>query len=1173
MESIEDPEVIIDAKFADYVFFPFGTLLQKPALGDRATVYLEKVMGFLIQYGWSINIDPSLAKQFFILLSYLISSPGYQPQAGNTNNTSKRSDESRAAGCYALKQLFKAIQNTQSVASKFASDTSIIPTIGNTVSTFLDCILTGVNSLDLQTQSLDALYDLLFGVVKDGEPLATMLPAVISTLTKVLAPQHGSKRHYAVYVAIFKVLQKLLEIVFNDKELGLEEKAAPTSVLELSKQIQNGSEKKPQASEKKKIRSKQWIKASKEQVRVALSAIPTFRLNNQTQQRPEVQSALIYFSFGVIKHSSVSLDNCLSLMFDNIMLAISQDPNDSIDPTIPQEAKTQLEEILVQEYTKVGTQGRLIQVLQERIFDWIDSFPRLLSSHNDTQSKRIIDSIKCGILILSNVQGFSSSILGESEGLTDSGFKFLFDKLISLVQDSVVMSPSEKLLPQIWPNDAELTQKLITHDNSISQNTHTELAFSEFGIDVTMSSDVQQKLSDLVTTLGKYSPSTQTIRQLLGQINDQNQSLPQAALASWLAVNSFEGMVLEQSAEKEVDDWLMDLDSSDAIDGYRNTITQASKEDLVIEMYTFSINQLASATSSFSSPSLASKPGFGRFQDLLTANALRGLSLVSKYMGKDFRHQLMDVLYPLIDLLGSTSTGGSSILGSSPGAIRLAAQQTLISIAHNCGYENVRHMVVSNYDYVIDSFSLRLNTLDFSPQGPLSLSTIVTVSGPQILPYLNDIVDSLFTILDNYHGYKSIVAGIFAALQSIVQETKRGYSEDLKLLMLTDGPEIKMITEGRMKPNVNLNRSTEANSIKSSFSHVESFDGLLEMLDRGTVAPDLEMKEQFERDVAKEEEDDDEKHPNKPFADIMKDTEDVKEPEGDEPDEPDETQDGKSGEDGQKWLSPIPKPTWDLVKQIVEYSDRFLLHESGTLRRQLLELMEAALPILATASNESLRYINSTQAAATDKQDKSEIQTQEHFLPIINNIWPVLVHTLDDPVPEVSRRALETIVQVIQLAGGFMSTRIVDLWPRIKSILVQSSFQSTFKSTFKSYSNRGPHPDQNRQRLNALEIHALTFVTASVANTRLDTVTFSDMLATVGPYVDLATSRQQSSGQDVEELQKALSSVNQDAVWFQVVKLNQNQNLWPVLPDSTDSTDSTGFKFRHLDEFVPFSLS
>lgn len=1295
LQSIKSPETVLDDKFADYIFFPLAQLLQKPTLGDRTTVYLQKVLGFLIQYAWSQNIHPELAKQFFILITFLIGGTPQDTSKKNSVSNVSKSDESKAAGCAALIQLFSAIENTPSVGQKFRTDITIIPTVGHAVSTFLDCALTGINSLDLQKSSLEALDKLLFHVIKFGDPLASMLPGIISTLTKILVPKHGARRHYTVYVSVFKILQQLLEIVFNDQDLNLHEKAPPKSVEEISKSFSNNSKEK---KNDQKIRTNQWLKASKEQVKIALSVVPSFRME-QMQQRPEIQAAMIEFSFALIKSSPISLNNCIPMFLDNIMLIISQDSQSNIDPIISRQAKLLLENAIERENESKST-GLLIEALQERVFDWIDSLPRLLTSHDDTQAKGVVSAINSGITILSKIPDLSQVNGDGGVGMgmgRKSGFNLLLEKLINLIQDSIKMAPSEKLLPQIWPSEKELTQNLIesgkknnTMLSALNPSKTKDVSFSDFGLDVSITPNAQEKLSSLITSLGVLSPSSEIIRQLLEQVNDQSISSPQTSLAAWLAVNCFEGMVLEESVNHEVDNWLTGFEDDEGSNSYNSTLSKVAKEDLVVEMYSFCLNQISGSISSLSSD-VVSKPGYERFQDVLTGNALRGLSLVARYMGKDFRHQLMDVLYPLIDLLGTYSPSGQS----SSGVIRVAAQQTLMSIAKSCEYDNVRHMIISNYDYVVDSLSLKLNTLDFSPQGPLSLSTIISVSGPQILPYLDDVVASLFAILDNFHGYKSIVGGIFTALDSIVNETRKGYAGNLKY-SITNGEDV---VDSNVYKNFTKDSSWRTvpkngiRSINSPFKHVESFEELLDRLDRKPVAPDLSMKEQFEKEVKEEEEEEErmkkdgnssdhfqgnkkyEAHPGKPFAEVINEENEKKstKDEGDlmefnETDvDPTTSMETPQEKELSNWISPVPKPTWELIKQIVEYSDKFLLHDSALLRRQLLDLVKTALPILASASANSTLVTGAPQVSDSEiHEDKSNTQgtkiseestsknsdNEELFFPIINDIWPVLIHTLDDEDSHISQRALDIIVQIVILAGDFMSTRIVLVWPKIKSFLGRGTIsvgsgystrkqqQRLVPTTSTSFSNSSvnvtaPTPtsttstvllsigtnipeikpsakikdtsttekknkdkinvsknsqgtlagtrnlaknvttelryNQNRNRNgNPMELSALEFVAASVSYAQIEQKTFSDMLITVGPYLELAKNNNNDDGKE-NELAQALKTVNADAVWFEITK--RNQELWPKNPELIIKKSFGEMKpFKHLHEFVSFSV-
>ncbi|RSM06291.1 hypothetical protein CEP52_005748 [Fusarium oligoseptatum] len=152
----------------------------------------------------------------------------------------------------------------------------------------------------------------------------------------------------------------------------------------------------------------------------------------------------------------------------------------------------------------------------------------------------------------------------------------------------------------------------------------------------------------------------------------------------------------------------------------------------------------------------------------LEALALEVTAYTAQRSGESFRPELIDVLFPIATFLGSNSQG-----------LQKHAIVTLNSIAASCGYTSVSELIISNVDYMVNSVSLRLNTLDISPASINVLTMMIRLAGPRLVPYLDDVIDSIFGALDNYHGYPVFVENLFSVLKEVVDQ---GVRSDMLLL-------------------------------------------------------------------------------------------------------------------------------------------------------------------------------------------------------------------------------------------------------------------------------------------------------------------------------------------------------------------------------------------------------
>lgn len=785
------PAELFGPQFADYVFFPLAALLQKPALGERASVYMLKVLEYLVKNGWGDGISQDLAKQLFILLAYMVSvehTPGATASSNQGTETQiKQTTKKLAAACSALLQLLTSIAASPA-SSLFSSDTSLIPTISHTVSALLaharNTHGTAGPALHTQTFSLRALLSLLSSIKSDPDALAMMLPAVVSNMSQILADPE--RRHYTVHEAATRVLTFILPTVFNDAALGLHDEV-PTSLAELA--APQGSAASFSGSA---VRTAAWLAANKQQVRMALGVVPFAKLGS----RPELRAAFAELALGVLEASRLALDTCTSQLLD-IALRFAE----------PLEmAKL------------VGRAPGLAQLVQERVYDYISAFPRLLAAHDDTQAAAVADAAERGVVLLEKAKEDADV------------FKMLYERLVAIVQESVSVTAASR--------PAAVAERGV-------------LAFREFGVESSLTPGMERRVAALVGRLGGLAGSQRVLREMVDKIGTEA-ATPESVLAAWLVVSSF-------------------------------GVSGKGDEDLTSELYTFCVTRL--------SVPLRPNP----LDTLLTAAALRGTALVSACLGPAFRPHLATVLYPLTALSSSSS-------------LSLLARDTLTAVATQCGYADARAMILSNYDYVVDALAVNLNAQPV--EAAAALAAAVRVAGPQMLPYLDDVVAALLTVLDMYHGYVSIVEAVFGGLAAVVSV-------------------VEVVGE----------------KVEEEKKRVGTFAELLSVLEKPKVETVYDEMET-------------EGNPGVPFS--QEEQEGELQPQEEEPQE-------------ESWDCPVPRQTWTLFKHISEYCDRFLPHSRVEIRLLALRTLHAALPVLATAPQSAFLPVASTLWPALARALQDEV--------------------------------------------------------------------------------------------------------------------------------------------------------------------------------------------------------
>jgi hypothetical protein len=450
------------------------------------------------------------------------------------------------------------------------------------------------------------------------------------------------------------------------------------------------------------------------------------------------------------------------------------------------------------------------------------------------------------------------------------------------------------------------------------------------------------EFEDVLAVSTRQTHSSSELEQLLADISSQNCAinLAQELVASidrtdsnqqvatlWVVLHLLRR--IEQPAEESVD-----------ANGQALT-------DLVDEVYDYSLGILSGTKDNI--------------QDWrLQALALEAVALQSHQLNEAFGPELVDCLYPIVQLLGSSNP-----------LLQRHAQSCLNYVAQQSGHRDVGDMIVQNVDYLVNAVSIRLSTFEISPQAPQVLIMMVRLAGGSLLPYLDDIVDSVFTALELFHGYPKLVDLLFAALEAIVEEGARSS----KLLL-------------------------ESGSTKNEDFHVRptTMAGLMEMLRA--------------KGDAREEESDTESEDGaddlNSFIAKAKDLQSAKDEPSDDSDEEDDGDERSDAVDQAKEDdAKLPTPHAILLN-ISKLTQHFLTTESLELRIRLLSLLKTSFPALA--------------------------RHEDSFLPLINTLWPVLVPRLHDPEAFVVCGALDAIALLCVHAKGFMTGRVNEIWPSIRSL-------------------------------------------------------------------------------------------------------------------------------------------
>ncbi|KAJ5933696.1 hypothetical protein N7454_006025 [Penicillium verhagenii] len=679
-----------------------------------------------------------------------------------------------------------------------------------------------------------------------------------------------------------------------------------------------------------------WLKATTTQIKLALVNLIQVRRH----QRPEVQDAMLKLCVMVIEECQVSLKDAVPLMVDTIVVLADKEGDTS------NEAYNTLIHLLAKHPI-------VLDSLQESLHDWLKSFPRIMQNSDETAKQWGIRQISTAFQALSEVQSMSD-ILSSSlaSGLCDS---------IAVV---VKLSTRE---PQIL---ASTTPESLNMDIMGAQSLSLE-----FGPVLLEHQSQQQTLKDLqsmITRLNSSESGNAVTRLIVNRLQAKSDETVVGPL--WLALNSLRA----QSKSMAVfDDFLAD-DLSD------QSLSLSNPAIMTEELYYNSfliLNELPA-------------DGSGDWRTL--ALALEAVSLQAQQLGQAFRPELMDALYPTLQLLASNNP-----------VLQQHSMTCLNILTKACNYPDTRTMVIENADYLVNSIALKLNTFDVSPFPPQVLFIMVKLCGPQLIPYLDDVVDSIFGIVDMYHGYPKLVELLFKSLAAIVKE---GASKP-SLLTIDDGRE-----------------SGPRDHRKSQRQH----------LSISTLAAEISKRKS--KSVKHEEEEVDAEgknsHPKKPWSETYEKPppeprtveELLNQAESDEPLPP-----PKEPEDTEKPLS----KTHALLVQIVKSIPSHLSSPSPYLRRSLLTILIDVLPTLSQNENSFLPLINDLWPSVASRVIFPSSLASESSNSLITQDTSNSIRSANQPDTQVFQEetfviktACEAIQAMCEGAGDFMASRIEPEFPR-----------------------------------------------------------------------------------------------------------------------------------------------
>ncbi|KAE9367842.1 hypothetical protein N431DRAFT_383829 [Stipitochalara longipes BDJ] len=651
----------------------------------------------------------------------------------------------------------------------------------------------------------------------------------------------------------------------------------------------------------------------------------------------------------------------------------------------------------------------LDDLIKNTVYNWVTSLPRIMQSNDETGKLSALENLSKGSLLL--------------QGLNIESH-LLHDALRDSLRDSV--SVTFDTLPARKPvQDSEFDLNSQAALALATENTLTT-CFKPVLMGKESQKETRKQFAGLLDSLGPRDFQIRVASEMLESA--RSASGPNLLASFWLS-----SQILRSAT----------LKNTDFNEFFESSLTFSDELEVTgQDLFSYSL-------------SLLGKENEAGLDWRMQAIALEVIADTAQHLKQDFRAELVDTLYPVAQLLGSPNPD-----------LREHAITCLNIVSKACGYANASQLVVENADYMVNAISLRLDTFDISPQAPQVLVMMIRLVGPSLLLYLDDVVESIFAALDNFHGYHRLVEALFTVLGEIVLVGSE--SNQLRItndLSITHRKTI--LHHSSMVDIVNLITAKSSEEEGTSYTQ-----------EKAPHAPWKSAKELLdEREAPPLEGEDDE----------TTSTEVAKAP---------------------------PTKTYMMLQSIARLSQHYLTNASPVLRVRLLGLI-------------------STSSTALYKDEDS-------FLPLVNDIWPVVIRRLYDEESFVVIAAANAVAAICHSAGDFLSTRISVEW--IELMKLSTLLKARFAAEKKGKGGRGIH-SQASQVWEAV----IALLLAVVRNVRIDDWMLDDLLELLG---DLIWQR--------KELRDALEVVNSDAVWLVLQGLGKNKRLdQPVAEGLTFSKPNT----------------
>ncbi|CAI4034726.1 hypothetical protein SMKI_11G1760 [Saccharomyces mikatae IFO 1815] len=526
------------------------------------------------------------------------------------------------------------------------------------------------------------------------------------------------------------------------------------------------------------------------------------------------------------------------------------------------------------------------------------------------------------------------------KGMVVNGIvKCLFYSVNECIEPPNLINHKEKLIEQSGPITA-----MVNFEELENKNAAIVLP--------RLSKNMSLSLREFTCHMGSLLLEKNVLNDVVIELISEQVDSPRTkkAVALWLSSNFLKAV---GTLPKEEDDFLK----------FESIVDDSSR---MVEEACLTVLEFCNELSQDISMDIEGK-GIKKGDEFAVCTILSSVKTICSVMKDDFQSELIDYIYIVIDALASPSE-----------TIRYVGQSCALTIADTLYHGSVPNMILNNVDYLVESISSRLNS-GMTERVSHILIVICKLAGYETIENFKDVIETIFKLLDYYHGYSDLCLQFFQLFEIIIVEMKKNYINDDEMILAISNQHIS----------------------QSTFSPwgMTNFQQVLNILDR---------EAQIKDDIMDHNDMESAKNGNEPsnFQEYF----DSKLREPDSDDEEEEVEGGNPNDDVDQWTSPIPRDSYKILLQILGYGERLLTHPSKRLRVQILFVMRLIFPLLSTQHNLLIREVAGT--------------------------WDSIVQCIVCADYSIVQPACICLEQMIKYSGDFVSKRFIELWQK----LCQNSF-------------------------------------------------------------------------------------------------------------------------------------